>query len=246
MRSGKVIDIVQARMGSSRLPGKVMKPLCGKPMIEHLLNRLSRAERVDELWVATTTSPKDDELCAFLESRGFNLHRGPEDDVLTRYVETAEKSGAEVILRHTADCPLLDPELVDAITQAFLESDWDYMRPLHEDGMIRGLDTEIFTAAALNRADALAQDAPSREHVTLYMYRHPEAFSFGVFPMPERLKLPGTRLCVDEEDDFRLIEAIYNALYREGEIIPFSEVLELLKTNPALRELNKSVQQKHP
>lgn len=246
MRKGKVVDIVQARMGSSRLPGKVLKPLCGRPMIEHLLERLSRASRVDEVWVATTVSPKDDALFDFLAGKGFNVHRGPEEDVLTRYAETARRSGADVVVRHTADCPLLDPALVDGVVGAFLGSECDYMKPLHEDGMIRGLDTEVFTLEALLRADRRARDVPSREHVTLYMYRHPQEFSIGVFPVPERLKLPGTRLCVDEEDDFRLVEAIYGELYTEGDIIDFEDVLRLLRERPDLAALNSGVRQKHP
>ena len=246
MRKGKVVDVVQARMGSSRLPGKVLMPLCGRPMIEHLLERLSRVRRVDEVWVATTVSPQDDDLARFLSGRGFNVHRGPEEDVLTRYVETAERSGADVVVRHTADCPLVDPALVDDVVSAFLDTEYDYMKPLHEEGMIRGLDTEVFTLDALLRADRLARDVPSREHVTLYMYRHPQEFSVGVFPMPERLKLPGARLCVDEEDDFRLIEAIYGALYAKGKIVEFEDVLKLLRERPDLAALNSGVRQKHP
>lgn len=233
-------------MGSSRLPGKVLMPLCGRPMIEHLLARLARSRRVDAVWVATTVSPKDDALSDFLAGKGVNVHRGPEEDVLTRYVETARRSGADVVVRHTADCPLLSPQLVDDVVGAFLDSEYDYMKPLHEDGMIRGLDTEVFTLEALLRADRLAQDAPSREHVTLYLYRHPQEFSVGVFPFPERLKLPGARLCVDEEDDFRLVEAIYGELYTEGEIVDFEAVLRLLRDRPDLVRLNSGVRQKHP
>lgn len=246
MRTGKVVDIVQARMGSSRLPGKVLMPLCGRPMIEHLLARLARSRRVDAVWVATTVSPKDDALFEFLTGKGVNVHRGPEEDVLTRYVETARRSGADVVVRHTADCPLLDPQLVDDVVGAFMSSEYDYMKPLHEDGMIRGLDTEVVTLEALLRADRLARDAPSREHVTLYLYRHPQEFAVGVFPCPERLKLPGARLCVDEEDDFHLVEAIYGELYAEGEIVDFEAVLRLLRDRPDLARLNSGVRQKHP
>lgn len=246
MRTGKIVDIVQARMGSSRLPGKVLMPLCGRPLIEHLLERLSYVRRVDEVWVATTTSAKDDPLAEFLMGKGINVYRGPEDDVLTRYVETARKSGADIVLRHTADCPLVDPELVDIVIEVFLGSEWDCMQPAPEEGLIRGLDTEIFTREALLRTDRKAKDGPDREHVTLYMYRHPEEFIVGDFPPPQRWMSPGIRLCVDEEQDFKLIESIYEELYAAGKIIPFGDVLKLFESRPELKSINRGVCQKAP
>ncbi len=244
MRTGKTVAVIQAHMGSERLPGKVMLPLCGRPMIARLLYRASHPALLDEVWVAATSSPKDDELCKFLQKENFKVYRGSEDDVLSSYVETARKSEADFIVRLTGDCPLIDPDLIDDVIEAFLKSDYDYMKPLHEDGTIRGLDTEIFTLDALMRADAMANDAPSREHVTLYMYRNPEQFSVGVFPFPERLKLPGARLCVDEENDFKLISTIYEELYIEGKLIPIADVLELLRQQPELLQINSEVHQK--
>lgn len=243
MNRNKVVAIIQARMGSSRLPGKVMKDLLGKPMIEHLYLRVIEAELLDEVVIATTISKEDDILCEFLATKGIKFFRGSEKDVLGRYVKVAEWVNADVIVRITGDCPLIDPHLIDMVVQAFMDSNYDYMSPRSADGLIRGLDTEVFTRDALNRADCLAHDDASREHVTLYMYKHPSKFNVASFPIPGRLKDFKIRLCVDEIEDFALIYEIYKNLYKEGEIIDIMDVLNLLKAKPHLQKINMDVKQ---
>lgn len=240
----KVACIIQARMGSSRLPGKVLKNLCGKPMIEHIYLRAKNAEMIDEVVIATTSSKEDDILCDFLEQKNIKYYRGSEEDVLGRYVAVAKRIKADVIVRITGDCPLIDNNLINNIVKMFLELDYDYMSPKSEYGLIRGLDTEIFTMDALEKANALAKDKNSREHVTLYMYRNPDKFKIGLFPIPEHLKSFEIRLCVDEEQDFNFIAEIYKDLYKRNDVINIRDVLNLLKDKPDLLKININVKQK--
>ena len=192
---GRVVAIVQARLGSTRLPGKVMREVAGKPLIGHMLDRLARCERLDQVVVATPD--EDHELIAYVEERGVAIYRGAEHDVLSRYVGAAREQGAEVVVRLTADCPLIDPVLVDQVVEFFLTGSFDYASNTLERGFPRGMDVEVFSIEALERADAETSDPQEREHVTLYLYRHPDRFRTGHFEL---------RLTVDTPADFALVE----------------------------------------
>lgn len=244
MNKNKIVCIIQARMGSSRLPGKVIRDLCGKPMIEHIYDRVKKVKLINEVIIATTTSNQDNILCNVLEQKNIKYYRGSEDDVLGRYTEVAKKTKADIIIRITGDCPLVDPMLINDVIKRFLEKEYDYMSPKSECGLIRGLDTEIFTFDALKKADVLAKDNVSREHVTLYMYRNPDKFKIGLFPIPAHLNNTQIRLTVDEIQDYRLINTIYNILYEEEEIIKIQDVLELLYARKDLIDMNVEVKQK--
>lgn len=239
----KVVCIVQARMGSNRLSGKVLKKIKGKSMILHIVERLSHCITLDQVVVATTTEEQDDLLCRLLELENIDYYRGSEEDVLDRYIKTAKKFNADIIVRITADCPLIHPKLIDDVVTEFKTGKYDYISPKSELGLIRGLDTEVFSFRALEKIDELAKEYKYREHVTLYIYRHPEEFNIGIFPIPNILNNPAMRLCVDEIDDFILIEYIYNRLYKENQIINIHDVIKLLNDNPELSEINANVKQ---
>ncbi len=245
MPGPKVAAIVQARMGSSRLPGKVLRPLAGKTVLERVVERLQAAQELDCIVIATTDQPQDAPLLELAQRLGLAAHAGPEDDVLTRYLGAAEQVGAELLVRITSDCPLIDWATVDAALRRFrAQGDLDYLSATVASGFPRGLDCEVFPLAALRAADQLATERPAREHVTLYLYQHPERFRVGKLEAPAALRHPDWRLCVDEPGDLALLEAIYDRLQRPGELLPIAAVVDLLEREPALLALNASVQQK--
>src|SRR5262245_59745058 len=167
----KVVAIVQARMGSTRLPGKVMKPIGGVPMIELLLSRLGRAQEVDEIVLATSDAPGDQELARRVDALGIRCFRGSENDVLDRYYRAAVEAGADAVVRVTGDCPLVDPQLVDEIVRAFRTSAVDYVSNTMTPTFPNGLDVEVFRMEALATAWREAQTSYDREHVTPYLHR---------------------------------------------------------------------------
>lgn len=194
---GRVVAIVQARMGSTRLPGKVMREVAGEPLMGHLLDRLERCTALDGVVVAIPTG--DEPLLGYLKEHGVDIFEGSEEDVLERYVGAAHEAGADVVVRITSDCPLIDPVVVDRVVGFFLAGDFDYASNTLERGFPRGLDVEVMSRAALERAHREAKGADEREHVTLYLYRHPEQFRLGSF---ER------RLTVDTMEDFVRVERL--------------------------------------
>jgi spore coat polysaccharide biosynthesis protein SpsF len=239
---------MQARMGSTRLPGKVMMDLCGKTVLEHDLLRLHAARRLDTIVVATTIHPRDDRIAAEARRCGAGVFRGSEEDVLARYYHAAIENRAEVVVRITSDCPLFDPALLDAMLDRFFETRQEE-RPLDylsntfgRRTFPRGLDAEIFTFAALERAFNEARQDYEREHVTPYLHQHPEIFRLDGFC--GETDNSHYRWTLDTKEDLELIRSAYRALYREGEIFSTRQALELMATKPQLAALNAHVEQK--
>jgi spore coat polysaccharide biosynthesis protein SpsF len=237
------VAIVQARMGSSRLPGKVLRCLAGRPLLLHVLERLRAAARIDTIVVATTDRSRDEPIRSLAAQAGVLAVAGPEDDVLSRYLLAAEVARAEVVVRVTADCPLLDPATVDAAVDAFLAPPPVVdLRAGSPSGFPPGLDVEVFTADALRRADPLSTDPAWREHVTQALRRPP--FRTRALPAPPELHHPDWRLCVDEEADLRLVEEIHRRLGRPGVLLDVREVARLLLASPELASMNAHVVQR--
>jgi len=225
--------------------GKVLKELAGRPMLAHLIDRLKACAAFDRIVVATTVNRRDDPIAGLAGEAGVEVFRGDEEDVLSRYAGAAAQADAGVVVRVTGDCPLIDPVTSENTVRYFLSGAYDYAAAGVGSGLPRGLDTEVFTRAALEEAHQLAADRPSREHVTYYIYHHPERFRLAPpYEAPPELQRSHYRLCVDEEDDFRLISEIYRRLYRPGLIIDIREVVDLLDREPALAALNSGVVQK--
>lgn len=201
----KTVAIVQARMGSTRLPGKVMKEIGGQTAIGMLLVRLGRSKKIDEIVVATTDSAKDDPFAAHLEKIGARVFRGSEQDVLSRYAEAAKAANAETVVRITGDCPLVDPVLVDQVIEGYEQAGVDYfsnvLPPMFPDGM----DVEVFSAAALEQADHEAKAAREREHVTPYLREHDSFSKAGFQSDKDRSML---RLTLDEYDDLATLRLV--------------------------------------
>ena len=237
----KIIAIVQARMGSTRLPGKVLRELAGKPMIARVLERVRRAESVDEIIVATSDLPGDDPLAEWLAASQHACFRGSERDVLARFSGAAAQTGADAIVRITADCPLIDPGVIDAVVAAFRADQFDYAsNVLPRRTFPRGLDTEIFTRTALEIAAREATDASDREHVTPFIYQHPERFLLQ--GIETDADFSEHRWTVDTPKDFELIEKIYRAL-GDAEF-SWKDVLRLIGEHPAWSEINRHIAQK--
>lgn len=233
-----VIAIVQARMGSTRLPGKVLADVAGRPMLARVIERLSRATRVDKVVVATTTSPADEPIVRWCRDQGVAVFRGSEQDVLERYLGAAREHGATVVVRITADCPLIDPACVDQVIERYQAGGFDYVSNVDPPTFPDGLDTEVFSRAALEEAGQRAQLRSEREHVTPYIRGHPERFRHG--SVTNAVDLSSLRWTIDEPRDLELIRRIYSAL---GER-PFrmADVVQLLQKQPALAHINAGIE----
>ena len=239
--TARTVAIVQARMGSTRLPGKVMLPLLGQPVLSRVMRRAGRARTLDEVVVATTTRPDDDAIVALAEREGWPVVRGSETDLLDRYLLAARTHDAEVVVRITSDCPLIDPDVIDATVDAFHAADVDYAsNTLEPPTYPRGLDVEVVSRPALERAGREDADPAWREHATPFVYRHPELFRLLRVPADDDHS--DLRWTLDTPEDYRLISRIYEALDRDD--FGWREALALVEANPSWTALNDGVVQK--
>jgi spore coat polysaccharide biosynthesis protein SpsF len=240
MAAIRVVAIIQARMGSTRLPGKVMKDLAGETVLARVVERVRRAGEIEEVIIATTHQAEDDSIvdeCRRLKVRGF---RGEVNDVLDRYYRAAKEAKAEAIVRITSDCPLIEPEITDKTVRAFLERRPDYASNVLKRTYPRGLDTEIMTWEALDRSWREARESYEREHVTPYIYENPEQFALhSVFGETDYSAL---RWTLDAPEDLAFLRAVYERM--ENECFSWRDVLALLDREPGLIELNRHISQK--
>lgn len=227
-----VLAILQARTSSHRLPGKVLSPILGTPMILRALERISRAERIDHLVLATSTDPSDDPLAEVVEGAGYRVHRGPLEDVLSRFLQVLDGADDTTVVRLTGDNVLCDPAVVDRVIDEHLGSGADYTANTLERSYPRGLDVEVFRADALRAVDPLAVAIEEREHVTIGIYRRPEVFSLhSVTQTPDRSDL---RWTVDYPEDLAFARAVYESLFAENPTFGQEEVVALLEAHPEL------------
>lgn len=231
-------------MGSTRLPEKVLIDVCGKPVLWHMLNRLRFSDKISDIVLAIPDSAHDDRLEDFAKEFGFQCFRGSEEDVLSRYYEAAVRFGADVVVRLTADCPLVDPRVTERVVKEHLNSGADYTSNIIKRTYPRGLDTEVFNYDVLEKANKEAKQDYEREHVTPYIYRHPEIFKLKSVEASGKLRRPDLRLTVDTEEDLRLIREIFKRLYRDGQIFYTDDIIDLLDKHSELRAINMHVEQK--
>jgi spore coat polysaccharide biosynthesis protein SpsF len=237
----KVVAIVQARTGSTRLPGKVLKDIGGETMLSRVVGRLRRARLVNEVLIATTDLAVDDAIVTECRKGSVPVSRGDERDVLDRYFRAAQLAKAEVVVRITSDCPLIDPEITDKTIAAFIEARPDYASNVMQRTYPRGLDTEVMTVTALERAWRQARKPYEREHVTPYIYEHPE--DFNLLSVTGEEDQSSHRWTVDTPQDLEFVCAVYGRLGTEA-AFGWRDVLELLQREPQLADLNSFVQQK--
>lgn len=242
-----IVAIVQARTGSTRLPNKIFKELCGKPILWHVVNRLSYSKQINQIIVATTNLMEDDKVEEFCKSNKIPFYRGSSDDVLSRYYEAAKKFNVDLIIRITSDCPVIDPQIIDKMLNEFMniydKENIDYMSNTIIRTFPRGLDAEIFPFQVLEKTYIEAKQNYEREHVTPYIYQHPEIFKIINFPCEKDYSFH--RWTVDTIEDFQLIKKIYEFLYPENEIFHFEDILKLFEDKPELININKEVKQKN-
>lgn len=228
-----VVAIVQARMGSTRLPGKVLKEICGKTVLWHVVNRLRAARNIDSVLIATTTEASDDPVVSWCRENRVAHFRGSLDDVLDRYYRAAGFCGARTIVRITADCPLIEPTLVDRVIEKFAADGCDHAGVA--SSFPDGLDAEVFSFEALKKAHAEARLASEREHVTPYIWKNPQTFRLGA--VHSETDLSKMRWTVDDEKDFRFVTKVFEGL-GAGRVFHMDDVLEFLRKNPELLEIN--------
>ncbi len=239
VKKTNVTAIVQARTGSTRFPNKVFADLSGKPMIWHIVNRLRYCKKVGTIVLATTKNTADEKLEIWGRDNNLIVYRGSENDVLDRYFNAALISKAEIILRITADDPFRDPAVIDKVISLLLTNKLDFAYNNYPPTFPEGLDVEVFTFDALEKAQNESTHDFEREHVTQYFYRHPEKFKQENFLNNKNVS--DLRLTVDTEKDLELAKLIYKELYKSGEIFVLNDILKLLKEKPWLTEINSNV-----
>jgi spore coat polysaccharide biosynthesis protein SpsF len=238
----RVVAIVQCRMTSTRLPGKVLMPLCGAPMLERMLERVGTARRLDATWVATTINATDDPVVDLCSRLGYPCHRGSEHDVLSRFAETSGRSSADAVVRLTADCPLIDPGLIDQAVDRYLQGDCDYVSNMHPPTWPYGMAVEVFSAAALHEAQAEATLDAEREHVTPFIYWRPDRYRIANVALEEDLS--HHRWTVDTPEDYDLVSRLFEAVYPSHPCFTLNDTLAAMAQHPQWREINQHVSQR--
>jgi len=234
----KVTAVIQARMSSARLSGKVLMEVMGRPLLSYQIERLRFSKRIFDIIIATTINKEDDSIAELAKKEGLQVYRGSEDDVLDRYYQAAKEYNAEHIMRLTADCPLIDPAICDQVAEYYISSKLDYVRT--GKTFAEGLDCELFSFRALEKAWKNAQLKSEREHVTLYFRNHPELFQFKQLGC--ETDDSKYRITVDQEEDYLVVKAIIENLYsRNDEYFKIEEIKSFLEANPNIFAINRNI-----
>jgi len=234
-----VAVIIQARMGSTRLPKKVLLNLQGKSVLEHIINRVKKAKKIDKVIVATTIDKEDDRIAELCEKIGIDYYRGSENDVLDRYYQAAKKFGFKNIIRITGDCPLIDPGVIDKVVELYEKENLDYATNIMPPTFPDGLDTEIFSFASLEKAWSEAKLKSNREHVTVYIWQHPDLFKQK--HIKNEVDLSDKRWTLDNPEDYEFIKQVYDNLYSSKPDFKTEDILQFLKANPEIEKINQGI-----
>lgn len=233
--------IIQARCGSTRFPNKVFALIDGKPLLWHVVNRLKYASKIDDIIVATTVSEKDDKIEDWCKENNVHCFRGSEENVLNRYYSASEAFSSDYVVRITADDPFKEPKVIDAVITKLIEEGYDHVTNNLPPSFPEGLDCEAFKKSALDRSEKEAETAFEREHVTQYIYHHPEIFKIGNVSNGENLSY--LRWTVDKDVDFEMVKAVYAHRNPSNKgILLMDEILEILKANPEIEKINSEVE----
>ena len=231
-------------MGSTRLPGKVLRPILGQPMLARMIERLRRVRWADGIVIATTDQPADDAIVALASELGVGCHRGSEVDVLERVLGAARSAAADLIVETTADCPLIDPGVIDQLIQTFRSNRVDYCANVVTPSYPRGLDAQVFPTRVLAEVAALTDDPADREHVSLYIYEHPDRFRLLNLASGLPRKVSDLRLTVDTAEDLELVTRVYAELYPSNPAFGLNDIIGLMERQPLLGGMNQHIQQK--
>jgi len=240
----KYILTIEARMRSSRLPGKVLKSILGKPMLALMIERLEHAKTIDGIVIATTVNPDDDPIVKLAEELDVDYFRGSEEDVLARVLGAARQYKADVIVETTGDCPLIDPAIVDKVVSDYRIGGADFVSNNLVYSTPRGMDVRVFSTEKLEEIDSLTIDPADREHVSLYFWEHPEKYRLRNVSTDLPPELANLRLTVDTPEDFEVVQKVFEALYSREDIFTFADIVNLFNHNPDLALINQDIMQK--
>ncbi|MCK4911650.1 MAG: glycosyltransferase family protein [Thermodesulfovibrionales bacterium] len=240
----RIVATIEARMTSTRLPGKVLKPMMGRPMLELMVERLRHCPSIDEIVIATTTGRTDDPVEELASSLGIGCYRGSEEDVLLRVVEAAEHYGADLIVELTGDCPLIDPDIVEQVIGVYLRGGYDYVSNVLKLTYPDGMDTQVFSTEILREVEQKTSDPADREHVSLYIYEMPGRYRTLNIESGLARKYWDLRLTVDTIEDFKLVEEIFLKLYPDNPSFGLGDIIALLDEDPSLLEINSQIKAK--
>lgn len=240
----KIAAIIQARMGSTRLSGKVMKELKGKTVLCHVIERVRQSKLIEDIIIATTIHERDNIIETEAIKYGSKVYRGSEDDVLSRYYFAAKENNVDTIIRITSDCPLIDPNVIDEIIEFYLKGNYDLVTnagsDLSQRTYPRGLDTEVFSFEVLENAFINGKESYHREHVTPFIYEHSNKINY----FKNEVDYSKYRWTLDTEEDFELINEIFNRLYKGTHDFYLSDIIKLFKAEPDLFTINAHIEQK--
>lgn len=240
----KVVATIEARLTSSRLPGKVLLPALGQPMLHHLVTRLRAVPSLHDIVLATTVNASDQPLVDFAAREKLRVFRGSEADVMARVIGAAESAQADVIVEITADCPIIDPDIVEQTVRTFLRNDADYVGNSLVRSYPDGMDTQTFKLETLQRSASMTEHPLDREHVSRHICHHPELFRHINLVAPPSLHWPELGLTLDEQADYQLLRRIIETLAPTNPVFGCREVLELLRTHPDWVDINRAVVRK--
>ena len=243
----KIVATIETRMGSTRLPGKSMRKILDKPILQLLLERVKNSKLINEIVIATTENKENDVIEELAKSMSVNCFRGSEHDVLDRVLKAAKSVNADIILELWGDTPLIDPRILDELIKYYLDNDYDCVGtvlPNFKKTYPLGISALIFSTKILGEIDKITQNPDDRENVSNYIYEHPEKYKIAPLPCPHELNFPDLRLVVDEQNDFDLIKIIFENLYPFNPNFDTINVIKFLNSNPKLKNLNKHVVQK--
>lgn len=235
---------IEARMSSSRLPGKPLFEAAGRSMLEHLVSRLAAVPSIDSIVLATTSNPADDPLAAIAESLKIAVFRGSEHNVLSRVIGAASSIQADVLVEITGDCPIIDPDIVEQTIQMFMAHEVDYVSNCHVRSFPDGMDVQVMRLDTLKRSAAMTNDALDLEHVTLHIRNNPQLFSRVNLVAPPNLWWPDLGLTLDERSDYELISALIDYFEPKDRMFSCIDAINYLKENPCLLDLNKDILRK--
>jgi len=241
----KVVASIEARMGSTRLPGKVLMEIEGQPALQRLITRLKKCRCLDGIVLATSTASADDELANWAKSLGLSCYRGSEDDVLQRVVYAHQMMNSDVIVEVTGDCPLLDSEIIDLGIETFLANDCDVVTNARYPSYPQGADVQVFRADALAYVASNIDDPAVREHVSLYFYENPSLYRIIHLIAPLAQRAPNIRLQLDYAEDLAFIREVYRQLeFKYGACFGLTEILTLLRKSPEIALINADCKEK--
>jgi len=242
--STNIVAVIEARMTSSRLPGKVLLKAAGKPMLEHLVNRLRAVPTINRIVLATTINESDNILENFSKKTGIDCFRGSEEDVLERVIGAAEFARADVVVGITGDCPIIDPKIVEHTIEMFMVNHCDYASNGHIRSFPDGMDTRVCKLETLKRSSTMTTNVLDREHVSLYIRNHPEIFKHLYLVAPPELHWPELGLTLDERSDYELLKKVIEYFEPMNSLFGCRDVIELIKNKPDWAMINQSVLRK--